>query len=157
LRPNLGKWISQAHNCAGILKSAEPGPIVHAIGSLAAGGSERQLRTVVANMQAKVNGISILCMNPKDESTDFFARELSSNRVAVTWDVGGRHDRFFASQPVFQCVRQLEAGSLPREVIDTAWGFVSQFERLKPSVVHCWLDFTNVTAGLAAVLCGVPR
>ena len=157
LRPNFGRWISDVRGCVEIPKSAEPGPIVHAIGSLGAGGSERQLRTAVANMQAKVDGVKILCINPKDELTDFFARELSSNRVEVVWNISGRHDHFFAPWCILQCTRQLEAVSPPVEIVDTVFGFVSQFERLKPAVVHSWLDYANVTAGLAAVLCGVPR
>jgi glycosyltransferase involved in cell wall biosynthesis len=157
LRPNFRKWISDTRGCVEIPKSAEPGPIVHAIGSLGAGGSERQLRTTVANMQTKIDGTKILCISPKDEAADFFARELSSERVEVIWNISGRHDHFFAPQRILQCTRQLESISLPVEVVDTVSGFVSQFERLKPAVVHSWLDYANVTAGLAAVLCGVPR
>jgi glycosyltransferase involved in cell wall biosynthesis len=157
LRPNFGKWISDARGCCEIPKSADPGPIVYAIGSLGAGGSERQLRTTVANIQTKVNGVKILCINPKDESADFFARELSSDRVEVVWNISDRHGHFFAPWCILQCTRQLEAVSPPVEVVDTVSGFVSQFERLKPAVVHSWLDYSNVTAGLAAVLCGVPR
>jgi glycosyltransferase involved in cell wall biosynthesis len=71
--------------------------------------------------------------------------------------VSGRHDHFFAPEYLLQSTRKLESISLPVEVVDTASGFVSQFERLKPSVVHSWLDYANATAGLAAVLCGVPK
>jgi glycosyltransferase involved in cell wall biosynthesis len=108
-------------------------------------------------MQTKVDGAKILCINPKNESADFFARELSPDRVEVIWNIAGRHDHFFAPRRILQCNRQLESISLPVDVIDTVSGYVSQLERLKPSVVHSWLDYTNVTAGLAAVLCGVPR
>jgi glycosyltransferase involved in cell wall biosynthesis len=157
LRPNLGKWLSDARGRVETAKSARSGPVVHAIGSLGAGGSERQLRTTVANMLTKVDGVDILCMNPKDESAGFFARELSSDRVKITWDVGSRHDHFFAPPRILKLTRQLESVSLPTEVVDSASGFCAQFDNLKPGVVHCWLDYTNVTAGLAGALCGVPR
>jgi glycosyltransferase involved in cell wall biosynthesis len=157
LRPKFGKWISDVRGSLEVSKSAASGPIVHAIGSLGAGGSERQLRTAVANMQTKVDSVKVLCINPKDEAADFFARELASDGIEVTWNVSGRHDHFFAPQYILQCTRKLESVSLPVEVVDTASGFVSQFERLKPAVVHSWLDYANVTAGLAAVLCGVPK
>src|SRR5262249_46085882 len=137
-------------------KSGRPGPIVHAIGSLGTGGSERQMRITVANMQKKVDAVKLLCISPEHDATDFFAREMSS-RSEVTWNVGGLHDRFFACREVFQRVRQLEQVCLPIEAADTLLGFVSQFERLRPRVVHGWLDYTNVTAGLAAVICGVPK
>lgn len=157
LRPNFRRRISDARGCFEAPKSDARGPIVHAIGSLGAGGSERQLITTVANMQTKVDGTKILCINPKNESADFFARGLSPDRVEVLWNIAGRYDHFFAPQRILQCTRQLESISLPVDVIETVLGFVSQFERLKPSVVHSWLDYTNLTAGLAAVLCGVPR
>lgn len=153
---NLVKSISDVRSRAEAPKSATVGPHVHAIGSLAAGGSERQLRTFVSNMQAKLDGVKILCTNPSNESAAFFAREISSDRVEVKWNVGS-HDHFFASQPVLQLTRKLRSVLLPPEVVETASGFVSEFERLKPSVVHCWLDYTNVAVGLAAVLCGVPK
>jgi glycosyltransferase involved in cell wall biosynthesis len=108
-------------------------------------------------MQTKVDGVKILCISSKDESADFFAQGLSSDGVEVMWNVGGQHDHFFAPQYILQRTRKLESVSLPVEVVDTASGFISQFERLKPSVVHSWLDFANVTAGLAAALCGIPR
>jgi len=158
LQPNLRRWISDARGSVEIPKSGGAGPIVHAIGSLGAGGSERQLRTAVANMQTKVDGVKILCINPKRESADFFAGDLSSDRVEVVWNVGSRqHDHFFAPEYVLQCTRQLESLSLPAEVVDTVSGFVFQFERFRPAVVHSWLDDANVSAGLAAVLSGVPR
>jgi glycosyltransferase involved in cell wall biosynthesis len=156
-RPKFKQWIFEARGRIEIPKSAAAGPIVHAIGSLGAGGSERQLRTTVANMQAKIDGAKVLCINPKNESAGFFARELPSDDVEVIWDVGARHDHFFAPQSILQSTRQLKSASLPVDVVDTVSGFVSQFERLKPAVVHSWLDYANVTAGLAAVLCGVPK
>ncbi len=32
-----------------------------------------------------------------------------------------------------------------------------EFRRIRPSVVHAWLDEPNIAAGVAAALCGVPR
>jgi glycosyltransferase involved in cell wall biosynthesis len=34
---------------------------------------------------------------------------------------------------------------------------VREFNALKPEIVHAWLDWDNVRAGLAAVIAGVPR
>ena len=41
-------------------------------------------------------------------------------------------------------------------VIDIA-NLVREFERLRPEVVHAWLDWDNVRAGLAAAIAGVPK
>ncbi|KRR18491.1 hypothetical protein CQ13_34795 [Bradyrhizobium retamae] len=143
---------------AKVPQSVTRGPVVHAVGSLGAGGTERQLNVAVANMKQKIDDAKILCINPKVESTDFFADGLSTDRIEVVWNIGsGEHDHFFAPPSMLRCVRYLRSTSLPPEVATTVLGFISQFERFKPRVVHSWLDYTNVSAGLAAVLSGVPR
>jgi 2-polyprenyl-6-hydroxyphenyl methylase/3-demethylubiquinone-9 3-methyltransferase len=45
---------------------------------------------------------------------------------------------------------------LPGELKDIPW-YAQEFLATRPRVVHVWLDYTNVKAGLAAALIGVPR
>jgi glycosyltransferase involved in cell wall biosynthesis len=45
---------------------------------------------------------------------------------------------------------------LPSELKDISW-YAREFLATRPTVVHAWLDYTNVKAGLAAALIGVPR
>jgi glycosyltransferase involved in cell wall biosynthesis len=45
---------------------------------------------------------------------------------------------------------------LPSELKDIPW-YAQEFLATRPRVVHAWLDYTNVKAGLAAALIGVPR
>ena len=55
-----------------------------------------------------------------------------------------------------QALREAAAAFPVRLVLDIA-NLVEEFVRLKPQVVHAWLDWDNVRAGLAAAIAGVPR
>jgi glycosyltransferase involved in cell wall biosynthesis len=61
-----------------------------------------------------------------------------------------------------------ERESLPQGFLDVAFrlhpslvadviNLYHEFRTLRPEVVHAWLDWSNVRAGLAAVLAGVPK
>lgn len=154
---SIGPWLSNSGTRSARRTFDAHGPIVHAIGSLGAGGAERQLRVVATNMRRRAFGVKILCLNAKEESTEFFADGLASEDIEVIWNAGSQCDAFFASDEHSQRAWKGYSASLPAPIREAVLGFVLQFERLKPQVVHSWLDYTNVTAGLAAVLCGVPK
>ncbi|SVD68002.1 uncharacterized protein METZ01_LOCUS420856, partial [marine metagenome] len=43
------------------------------------------------------------------------------------------------------------------DIADSICRFTHEFWEAKPRVVHAWLDSTNIAAGLAAVITGVPK
>jgi glycosyltransferase involved in cell wall biosynthesis len=49
------------------------------------------------------------------------------------------------------------ARGLPSDLIVDIANLAQEFEHLRPEVVHAWLDWDNVRAGLAAAFAGVPR
>lgn len=49
------------------------------------------------------------------------------------------------------------AGALPAALAGDVLALYREFADLRPEVVHAWLDWDNVRAGLAAALAGVPR
>ena len=46
---------------------------------------------------------------------------------------------------------------LPEAIRQEVLELGAEISALDPAVVHCWLDYSNVRAGLAAVCAGVPR
>ena len=46
---------------------------------------------------------------------------------------------------------------LPLDLEIDVLNLYQEFMEIKPAVVHAWLDWSNVRAGIAAVLAGVPR
>ncbi len=49
------------------------------------------------------------------------------------------------------------AREMPPALVEDIANLYREFRALRPEVVHAWLDWSNVRAGIAAVLAGVPR
>ncbi len=152
--------------CDILVKSAKPrdghipGRIVLVCGNLSPGGAERQVaNTAIGLVEAKVTDVTLLAhyLHDGPEHFDFHlprvlaagvpAREIE---CAVT-SIG--------DQSIPEVLRRVAKG-LPPDLtslcIDIA-NLAREFERLRPEVVHAWLDWDNVRAGLAAAIAGVPK
>ncbi len=134
------------------------GPIVMVNAGLPAGGAERQiLETVSGLKQNGVHEVTFLgLMLGRRRGAEFFApalRETGCTVVAV-------HD-------AFRPVRDALAGEspeqaavlscLPADVLHDVMNFRAEFRARRPRIVHAWQDAMAATAGLAAVIEGVPR
>src|SRR5262249_23201346 len=87
---------------------------------------------------------------------DFYAPLVREAGIEVR-EIRERENRWFdftygLPQPMHAALRHL-----PFRVMAEMADHYREFMELKPSVVHAWLDWSNVRAGLAAVLAGVPR
>jgi len=129
------------------------------IGTLGPGGSERQaVATVLGLASAGHRDLSLLC-NFLDSPVDrFFADLLEDCPVSIAklsedlWhaDIG------IGVEPLAGTGLRILLDKLPAELKDIPW-YAREFLLRRPRVVHTWLDYTNVKAGLAAALIGVPR
>lgn len=132
-------------------------------GSLAAGGAERQVVHLANYLAGAGVNVSVLVQRLVAEEDRFFLDDLSPTV------------RVFELPHMFEW-ETVGMGALPSSgsmtgFLDSMWmvmmlhpRFVDEVKRYRrffleqqPSVVHAWLDFTNVAAGLAAILAGVPR
>jgi len=128
------------------------------IGTLGPGGSERQLVTTVLGVAGRgYRNIDVLCDSLSTPMDRFYAYLLEEQSISIS-ELKGPCS--VTADPALGATgdRSLRALSnkLPPELSDIA-RYVQEFRVRRPVIVHSWLDNTNVKAGLAALLSGVPR
>lgn len=145
---------------------ASPSRVVMACPTLVAGGSERQLLNTALGLQANgLRDITVLVSNlHATAGNDFFLQPLIDAGLTVkeisgpagTLDewVNYRHDPELLDvvQRLRTCLKGLPE-AMVQEIVDT----LAILARIRPAVVHCWLDHSNIRAGLAALIAGVPH
>ncbi|MCP5151344.1 MAG: glycosyltransferase [Chromatiales bacterium] len=133
-----------------------PGRVLMVNASLAWGGAERQLVNTVTGLRRRGHDdVAIVCERLHDSADhDFYLDRLSRERVEVA------RVRAFpsAAGEVFDAAGLHAAVTrLPRAIADDVCRYTAEIGERRPEVVHAWQDSPNVTAGLAALLVGVPR
>jgi glycosyltransferase involved in cell wall biosynthesis len=129
--------------------------VVHVCGNLQPGGAERQLAYTLRGLaEQNLESIQLLCHNltqGSDERYDFY--------LPAVQDAGVRVREVRRRSALTHLPAQLTnlASALPVNLITDIADLYWEFVELKPEVVHAWLDWDNVRAGLAAVVAGVPR
>jgi glycosyltransferase involved in cell wall biosynthesis len=138
---------------------AIPGRVVIVCGSLAPGGAERQVANTLAGLKAGgVAEIQLLCdyLTPGQASRyDFYLPLVERAGVAARPIVTrlSRGDEDPALPPAFRRA----ARRMPAHLAADIANLYLEFRDLRPAVVHAFLDWSNVRAGMAAALAGVPR
>uniref|UniRef100_UPI0035C7FFE6 glycosyltransferase n=1 Tax=Palleronia sp. TaxID=1940284 RepID=UPI0035C7FFE6 len=136
--------------------------VLHLGSSLATGGAERQLMTLARashgpNMPFRTR---VGLLRSPVETASSFLNQLKAAGVPVT-QISDLMDegllrRIMGDDPrVLQIVQLL--GLLPSLEADLALRYLHAILHHRPQVVHCWQDGVNVTAGIAAILAGVPQ
>src|SRR5215475_986379 len=135
-----------------------PGRVVHVCGNLQPGGAERQLAYTLKGLAGQdLESIRLLCHNltrGTDRQHDFYLPVLEQAGIGVRevnrrTVLAGHRKMPAALRSVAACL----PGDLATDIINLYWEFVD----IKPEVVHSWLDWDNVRAGVAAVMAGVPK
>jgi glycosyltransferase involved in cell wall biosynthesis len=129
------------------------------VGTLGPGGSERQAVATLLGLASRgYSDLSLLC-NYLDGPVDrFFAHLLEGCPVSIS-----EVSEDFRDPDPSESVEALGSAGLtvlmeklPSELKDIPW-YAQAFLATRPRIVHAWLDYTNVKAGLAAALIGIPR
>ena len=136
-----------------------PGRVVLVCGNLSPGGAERQAAYTARGLAqleeiAQVELICDILMVGHPARYDFYLPLLQ--RAGVPARMIDRHalSRAMVSEPAALAQRQ---ASLPEGFLLDVANLYRELIRLRPEVVHAWLDWSNTRAGLAAALAGVPR
>ena len=156
------KLISQIHgdHRVPLLRRAafRPGATLLATGSLGPGGSERQIVTTLLGMvRAGYGDLSLVCQYLNTPPHDFYRCLLDDTPVLCS-ELRSAEElwRIHAlDRPATAAVNDI-LRPLPPALRDVE-RFVLEFLDRRPEVVHAWLDETNVKAGIAAAVVGVPR
>ncbi|MGH8643126.1 MAG: glycosyltransferase [Gammaproteobacteria bacterium] len=132
--------------------------IVMVIGGLGAGGSEQQaVHTLQGLLYIGYTDLALLHEQPMQPPHDFFVGRLRGTPIAVDQlrPLFLHHPHEWVMDADF--VHIMEAVGMNSSVCMQILSYVAEFRVRRPQVVHTWLDSVNVTAGVAAVLAGVPR
>lgn len=129
--------------------------VVQVIGTLGPGGAERQLVTLARGAAARGPGrfrsLTMRRLSGVDAHHRAALKRCSRLRAAVPTELG----------PAMRWLRRRDFGfaldALPQPMLADLASTLRALQRLRPDVVHTWLDWTNVTAGVAALLLPVRR
>jgi glycosyltransferase involved in cell wall biosynthesis len=133
--------------------------VVLAVAMLGSGGAERQVVNTALGLKRRggSSDTRVLCEQLHTAGSDFFLAELQGAGVPV-----GVVDELAGELPDGACRSTLQRLDpilqlLPDYIADGLLKYIAAFHALRPEVVHAWLDETNIKAGIAAVLVGVPK
>ena len=141
---------------------AVPRRITLVVSGLGPGGTERQVVNAMLGLAASdCRDLALLHERSMQPPDDFYLPRLTSARIAV------ERLQPLHARPLNEWAFDDELLDLARildhqfaanvEVLPEVFAYFLEFKRRRPEVVHTWLDYMNVTAGLAAALVGVPR
>ena len=136
--------------------SFDAGHVMIVTGSLGAGGSERQVSYTARGLSKLIPKLTLAVQN-FGSGGDFFLSTIQSasiNVVVVPAFPGAENLHPLIAPFAIEALEHLGGKDLFIQEFATFFDF---FVRQKPGVVHCWLDWPNCTAGLAAFYAGVPR
>lgn len=134
------------------------GRVVMVCGSLQPGGAERQVANTLLGL-SKAPGIetlTLLCesLHPhREQRHDFYLPLVRESRAVVREIRRGRSYQASSLPGEVQAALNQLHPLLAVDVLRLYW----EFRTMRPQIVHAWLDWCNVRAGLAAALAGVPR
>jgi glycosyltransferase involved in cell wall biosynthesis/2-polyprenyl-3-methyl-5-hydroxy-6-metoxy-1,4-benzoquinol methylase len=130
------------------------GRVLLAIGTLGSGGAERQLiNTAEGLVQRGFEDVHILVNHLSDDPTTNFYLDKArtfARSVRATPKAPPFVNPWVKQRPDLRA-------ALPDGITSLILSDAQVIRELAPEVVHCSLDWTNITVGLAAVLAGVPH
>ena len=134
-----------------------PPRVMHVIGSLAAGGAERQLVYLAReSVRRGLAEATIVTTHPTTGAGGHYLPLAREGGVRVLHS-GAEVDPE-ASHLLHRVRRTRHLLSLiPLGYRDWCVDLAGEFLRARPDVVHAWLDHANMWAGIAALAVGVPR
>ncbi len=131
--------------------------VVHCIGGLGPGGAERQLVGFVQRLRERgLERQAILCINPPQGDTAHLLARAQDNAAFVKdlgWAVKHQVMPLLAAN---EDTVEFILGMHPAVRYWVLYLWI-EFSLLRPRLVHCWLDHSNIWGGLAALLAGTPR
>jgi glycosyltransferase involved in cell wall biosynthesis len=136
----------------------DPDMILLMSGSLDPGGAERQVTYTATGLGRRFPGHVHVARTYTGPSRDFFKPMIESAGVRL-WALEHASPDFEAPDIIeIRNTLTERYGSLGVQgIFDLIFHHALLFRRARPGLVHTWLDFCNVLAGLAADLVGVPR
>jgi glycosyltransferase involved in cell wall biosynthesis len=129
---------------------------VHCIGSLSAGGAERQLvNFLIENARTSRDRQTLLTVYPLEGAGAHYAELLRRQAVRLARSNGAiSEEGVELIRRNFEIVQAIKA--MPFSFNAWVLDLWVELSLLRPRVAHLWLDHPNIWGGVAAVLAGVP-
>ena len=137
-----------------------PGRVVLVCGSLAPGGAERQVANTLIGLAGRpLESVQLLCdfLTAGQSSRYDFYLPLLRRAAIPAREIVQRLVRVDPETPLLPAAFRRAARRMPAHLAADIANLYLEFRALKPEVVHAFLDWSNVRAGMAAALAGVPR
>lgn len=126
-------------------------------GSLGPGGAERQITYTACGLAERTGHDIIVASRYLEPPGDFYKKTIEKAGVSVkaipSFLEGGADQKIQALDRILNKYSKIGFKYICREIIATA----IFLHKERPGVVHCWMDATNVSAGIAAQIVGIPR
>ena len=137
-------------------KNHTPLRIMHVIGSLSAGGAERQAVYLARESCRRGLSASITLLNPLAGAASHYLP--LAQEAGVTVRVAGEKADPIALRTLAKDARLARVlGAIDTQYRAWCADLAGEFLATHPDVVHSWLDHANVWAGIAALATGVKR
>lgn len=133
-----------------------PKRVVHVCGNLAPGGAEKQAANTVIALARLGIDVHLLAhdLSSGSRRCDFHLMRVREGGVP-TREI--ERKACGATDPLVPKAIRRVASSLPESLWRDIANIAEELRKEQPEIVHAWLDWDNVRAGLAAVLAGVPK
>jgi glycosyltransferase involved in cell wall biosynthesis len=137
-----------------------PGRIILVCGSLAPGGAERQVANTLAGLARQGQcDLRLLCdylTADHPSRYDFHLRSVQEAGVPAR-EIARRYQRVDAEAADLPTSFRRAARFMPANLAADIANLYVEFRAARPEIVHAFLDWSSVRAGMAAALAGVPR
>jgi glycosyltransferase involved in cell wall biosynthesis len=133
------------------IATGHPLKVTQYIGSLNAGGAERQLCTAASALVHRGVDVRVLTTKPLENEYGHYQSLLHGSGVQARQAMAQRLSPAVARELPWHLLRTFPS-QLRQNVLTLAADLAADL----PDVLHCWLDQTNLIGGVAGLLTGVP-
>ena len=127
------------------------------VGSLGPGGAERQCANTAVGLIADGDWKSTVVCDHLNGAAGFFRSYVESNGVdVVTVDPTPLELDTSIFRNVYQLMEQRYLALNMHNLFIQIIRYASALRKLRPAMVHTWMDYCNTLAGTAAALVGIP-
>lgn len=131
--------------------------LVHYIGQLGPGGSERQLCNASVRFREMGFDVRVITVNDLVGDLGHFLPYLNANGIPVKVAEPCNIDDILEKLPDHHKLNISIFRSLPNYLASSVYALVNELISLEPDVLHCWLDPCNIVGGLAGIALCIPR
>jgi glycosyltransferase involved in cell wall biosynthesis len=134
-----------------------PNRVLLLVGSLGPGGAERQAAYTALGLARRAHHEVYIGCNHLDPPADFFSPIVQAAGIKPLL-VPCRSSAYDAPEIVEIRNRLARFDALNMQnIFDAIFHYALLIRNVRPSLVHTWMDYTNVLGGLAAELAGIPK